>query len=114
MQVFLKVKIKELAEEARIIRKEEKIAKERRETSKLIQLHEHRIRVVRPAARSALLAYGYLRGTPYLAIENKTTKSIDLKELERLVRKYGQMTDSKAFQGKLIKWFTVTPTTKEG
>jgi len=81
---FLKVKIKYLAEEARIIKEETR--KSRKAKRKLLAkgkplnglalaaegLREHRLGVVRPAARESLLAYAFLRGMPYLRVENKT------------------------------------------
>lgn len=85
MQSFLKVKIKSLAAEAAIIRREERqalkagrwgVAHQKTEESEALfgeynQLHNHRTHAVRDAARVALLAYGFLRGRPYRAIENE-------------------------------------------
>lgn len=68
----LKVKIKSLAEEAKIIRTEEK--KLPGPSAKRMELHEHRVGKVRHCARYALLAYGYLRGKPYRIIEAKCRK----------------------------------------
>lgn len=64
--MYLKVKIKSLAEEARIIRKEESRAK----TPELKQsLKYHRKWDVRNEARATLVAYGYLRGKKLCEIE---------------------------------------------
>jgi hypothetical protein len=60
----LKVKIKSLAEEARIIRLEERRAKERGDYRLFCELQDHRRRVVREAARESQLAYFYVRGCP--------------------------------------------------
>ena len=61
----LKIKIKNLADEARTIREEE------RKTSGMERWHlqHHRKTVVRSAARANLLAYACLRGMPYCRVE---------------------------------------------
>lgn len=82
---YLKVKIKSLAEEARIIRKEEKRSKgDKREG-----LYFHRIRVVRREARHSLLAYGFIRGRKYRQIEATCKTPPDWSEVQRMVLKYG-------------------------
>lgn len=63
---FLRVKIKSLAEEAKIIKLEEKRNKKARE-----ELYLHRINVVRTEARATLLAYGFIKNKPYRLIESK-------------------------------------------
>lgn len=70
--IYLKVKIKSLAAEARIIRLEEQRAKRSRQTDLRAGLHHHRTFKVRQAARYAQLAYGYLRGRPYRLVERTT------------------------------------------
>jgi hypothetical protein len=83
MRSFLKVKIKYLAEEGRIIKDETaKSRKARREldakgkpwsglAKAAEHLREHRLFTVRPAARYALLAYAFLRGVQYRRLERK-------------------------------------------
>lgn len=61
----LKVKVKHLAEEARIIRKEE--LKHNGDTREWLYLH--RIHTVRPIARASNIAYGFAKGTPLKKIE---------------------------------------------
>lgn len=67
-KTYLKIKIMSLAAEARIIRREE----HRWPGPSDIRngLHLHRICDVRNEARASLLAYGYLRGRPYAAVED--------------------------------------------
>jgi len=86
-RVALKVKAKSLADEAKIIRKEEGRAKSWYD---MIQLKEHRRTVVRYEARSALLAYGFLRGTPYRTMEPSTKpgNEPDWKRVRQLIHKY--------------------------
>lgn len=90
---FLKIKIMSLAAEARIIRREEKkwpgTVAGSNSASIRAGLHEHRITVVRPEARVALLAYGYLRGRHYLRIENKASEAPDWSRVLTLVNKFG-------------------------
>lgn len=89
-QSFLKVKIKSLAEEARIIRLEEKKAfpNEKRE-----QLYQHRVYDVRQESRAALLAYAYLRGRDLLQIEPNSKESWQrhkvYKRAHKIVKKFG-------------------------
>lgn len=87
MNVFIKIQIKELADESRHIRKEEKRCKD---TDTRNQMHHHRVHVVRPAARSALLAYGYCRGRPYRVIESNAKTKPDYKSIKRIVTRHGE------------------------
>ena len=91
MKPFLRVKIKSLATEARIIRLEEIKYKPRikriipsddnvvryEEDNTYFELHNHRTFVVRGEARSALLAYGVLRGRTYKQMEAKCYQAPD-------------------------------------
>lgn len=85
-RAYLKVKIKSLAEEARIIRKETKRAK-----SKSIKegLALHRKGIVRHEARHTHLAYGFLRGREYRQMEHKAHEAPDWAKVRRMVEKYG-------------------------
>lgn len=83
----IKVKIKSLAAEAMIIRAEErKLAKTDPDR---ISLHFHRKFDVRREARSALLAYGFLRGRSYHNIEPIGSKPANRLRVMQLVAKYG-------------------------
>lgn len=101
----LKVKIKSLAAEAAIIRKEENKLKRsfkwgqahQKPSSELstIQhlrqdLHVHRTIDVRIESRSALLAYAYLRNKTYLATEaSKYIPDSVVLRVSQIVRKFG-------------------------
>jgi hypothetical protein len=82
MSVFLKVKVKSLAEEAKIIRKEEDKGYCR------VDLECHRKSIVRRAARETLIAYGFLRGREYRQIELNTKTQPDWKKVKAMVDKY--------------------------
>jgi len=82
-RVFLKVKIKSLAAEARIIRREERRSRHRE------GLHNHRTTAVRKAARSALLAYGFLRGRAYRLMEATCHAKPAWSKVKNLVTQYG-------------------------
>ena len=88
-KTHLKIKIKSLSEESRIIKKEESKLNEKMKfvvtetTSKekdiknkylweINELRHHRKEVVGKETRLSLLAYGFLRATPYLKMENTT------------------------------------------
>jgi hypothetical protein len=88
-RVYLKVKIKSLAAEARIIRKEEKKA-----TGRLREgLTEHRRGIVRSEARHSLLAYGFIRGKKRSDIEPSSEKEIDKAKVHAMIAKYGTCWD---------------------
>jgi hypothetical protein len=89
---FLKIKICSLAAEATIIRKHERRAKprwQRNGDDTFFRLKSHRTIDVRNEQRAALLAYGYLRGRPYRAIEANCTEWPNWTRVAELVRKYG-------------------------
>lgn len=80
MLAYLKVKVKSLAEEAKIIRHEEHLAKCRERAAKernkpfnspFWGLRLHRTQDVRNEARCAHLAYGFLLGRSYEQMEPK-------------------------------------------
>lgn len=126
--VYLKIKIKSLAEEARIIRKEESHYKQKRrmymekqgfeekyKTSDTIfwSLRDHRRQPVGTESRVALLAYGYLRGRKYRQMETPPKKegkcpnplhTFNLSRLVDLVVKYGPIKDRDAVSTALTKW----------
>lgn len=86
---YLKVKIKSLAEESRIIRKEElKTSGELREG-----LYQHRIWDVRGEARAALMAYAYLRGKSVESVEPNAHQdylaSRAFNRAKQIVKKFG-------------------------
>lgn len=83
---LLKVKIKHLAAEAKIIRHEERRT---RHPTLRSNLAEHRRTVVRDAARNALLAYGFIRGRTIDQMESGSRKPRNWREILRQVKKYG-------------------------
>lgn len=106
MKVYLKVKIKSLAEESKIIRKEENRVP--KASPEFFGLRSHRKFDVRHEARSALLAYGFLRGVEYRNIESKTKRQPDLNRIIELVYKYGdyrgQRDGKKIAAEKVTEW----------
>lgn len=81
----LRVKLKNLGDEARTIRKEElRISG---------QLHHelwfHRVTVVRGEARSTHLAYGLIKGRTLQQMEVKSETPPDWERIRKLVAKYG-------------------------
>ena len=109
---FLKIKLKALAAEARIIRREElrlncspRIGEAFASVNTEVRnaMHDHRVVVVRRVARATHLAYGFLRGRSYLQLEPSTTlaslsfDSVKLwGEVLRMVRQYGGRFGSEA------------------
>jgi len=122
MTYELKIKAKHLAEEARIIRFEEKKTKQRAKkareaqrhdvadqmSSQIRSLHHHRTWDVRNECRAAQLARAYLAGKPYASVEQKR---VDHKwfafahyvvpRVVKLVNKYG---NEEVTKEQIAKW----------
>lgn len=81
----LRVKVKSLAVEARLIRHEE------HKTHGVLRehLHRHRVIQVRDAARNTHLAYGLIRGRAYEQMEPKAFLPPNWKEVRRMIETYG-------------------------
>lgn len=82
---MLRVKLKSLAAESKIIRREEKRSWGNLRT----ELYLHRIQVVRSAARHTSLAYGFIRGIPYEQMEKSCTAAPDWASVRTMLKKYG-------------------------
>ena len=93
--IELKVKVKSLAAEAKIIRLEEHRAKT---PDARASLHNHRVGVVRSATRHTLLAYGYLRGRSYRQLEASCKRTPDWSVVEKMVQKYGPPAHNTSFE----------------
>ncbi len=89
-RTYLKVKIKSLAAEAKIIRLETKRAKR---ASIRDGLALHRKGAVRFEARHTHLAYGFLRGREYRQIEQKAHTPPDWDKVRRMIERYGAHLD---------------------
>lgn len=116
----LKIKIKSLAEEARIIRKEENKLKDKYRSfkpeytpaTKLSDitnirecLYAHRVVNVRTELRHANLAYAYLRGRAYRQIEPKAHTVPSVSRLTKLILTFGpSMKDKVVLIKELNDW----------
>jgi len=89
-RVMLKIKLKSLADEARIIRREEHL---RVGGWLRTELHRHRVLVVRRHARATHLAYGFLLGRERSAMERAPiTAEADralTDSVRKMVKQYG-------------------------
>ena len=87
MSIELKIKVKSLAEEARIIRKEERKVHGMRRWG----LQHHRRTVVRDAARRSLVAYQFVRGRNWeaSASTDPVTQAGDWPAIKKMIQKYG-------------------------
>ena len=92
----LKVKIKTLAAEARIIRIEERRA---HTPEARMGLADHRKGIVRHVARHALLAYGFLRGMKYHRMEARCTPGYepDWAQVAKVAKRFGGAWDQDVF-----------------
>lgn len=97
-RTYLKIKVTSLAAEQALIRREEQKVKKAYQRKRksgdtppsvFFGLQEHRKKDVRPEARAANLAYGFLRGRTYAQMEPKTYETFNFKRVEALVLKYG-------------------------
>lgn len=102
--IHLKIKIVNLADEARTIRAEERKALRRHrkehdngdgslrpENSNCelyAGLRNHRVTIVRSAARVNQLAYGFLRGVPYAAVEAYARSSPNFPEVRKIALRF--------------------------
>jgi len=95
---FLKVKIKSLSEESRIIRAEEKKVAN---VYLMGQLHWHRTNDVRIESRAAQLAYGYLRGKTLKQVEKSADRPewVDKRAIS-IVKKFGRLEAREGF----VEW----------
>lgn len=103
---YLRVKLKSLAEEARIIRIEERRANKAGNYALQNSLVLHRTSIVRSEARATLLAYNYLRGLPYEACEAQGSTPPNWNKVEAMVKKYGRIYNFKPsdwVSGKCLK-----------
>jgi len=82
---MLRVKSKSLAEEARIIRREET----RTFGALREQLYLHRILQVRAEARATGLAYGFIKGRTLEQMEPKSFTPPDKMKVRRMLKQYG-------------------------
>lgn len=103
MREYLKVKVKSLAAEARIIQLEERLARARRRRDLVMGLAEHRRVTVRKASRSTHLAYGFLRGRAYHTMERTCRTEPDWGAVQKMIEKYGEG-DRRVLVQKFADW----------
>jgi hypothetical protein len=82
---MLRVKVKSLGDEARIIRKEEL----RTHGQMRFELWHHRVSVVRSEARHAHLALGFIRGRSLEQMEPKSDIPPQWDKIHAMCKKYG-------------------------
>lgn len=103
----LRVKIKSLAVEATIIRKEERRAKLRGDRDTFWSLRAHRTYDVRRESRASLLAYGYLRGIEYRKIERNCHDLASRDDIVRIIRKFDPSSYcDRQLPEKVTQWLT--------
>lgn len=97
----LKIKIKSLAAESRIIRHEER--KWPGPSTTRNSLYLHRVYDVRREQRHSLLAYGFLRNKPYDCIEQPDSREINWANVEGIALRFSTM-DKRTLKQKLEEW----------
>lgn len=88
----LRVKIRSLADEARVIRDEERRAKDAHDYTLVNSLCNHRKQSVRPEARCALLAYAFLRRMPYERLERDPRSKPNWTRIKKMVERFTNAT----------------------
>lgn len=83
---MLRIKLKSLAEETRIIRTEEK----RTFGALRDEMHAHRILVVRKHARATHIAYALIKGRTMAQIEGNAYFPPDWEAVDKMLKKYGE------------------------
>lgn len=104
---FLKIKIMSLAAEAQIIRREERKWPRAGMAGTRFELAQHRRFDVRSEARSAQLAYGFLRGRAYRRIEAKCWEGPNLTRIAEIVKKFGPRRDLGPIRDDIKAWMAV-------
>lgn len=105
-KLHLKIKIKTLVEESKIIRAEEKKFNwidEQENKWPRSQLREHRITVVRNHTRHNLIAYGCLNGVPYENIEKKCRELPDFDCIKKIAVNFSNKYDPEVLE-KIENW----------
>jgi len=113
-QLKLKIKIKSLAEEARIIRfHENKLVTPDPAYSNVHPveidsargyLRDHRVRVVRKESRSANIAYGYLRGKAYKQLESSCKEEPDIARVVTIINTFRYWSRKKPTVESIKEW----------
>jgi len=83
-----RVKIRSLAEEAKIIRQQERRVYHKEAYVKAFYqacLHSHRVTNVRQESRATLLAYAFVFGRPYSSVERKTITDVPITAVVRVI-----------------------------
>jgi hypothetical protein len=94
---LLKIKIKSLAAEARIIRREaQRVFGDYR-----YEMNAHRTGGMRRAARETLIAYGLIRGKTIAQMEPNAKRLYNVDAVQAMIRKYGPI--DKAANAALVK-----------
>ena len=113
-KTYLKIKIKSLRAKAQIIRQEE-LKWGRTQHPLRDALYLRRTQGLRQEARSAHLAYGFLRERRYAQLEHKllpTTAAPDLARISALTAKYGPEKNLAKVKAALEEWFAQGQTEK--
>lgn len=97
----LRCRVKSLAEEARLTRKEE----QRASLMYSEILRHHRIETSRANARYAQLALAFVRGRPYREVEGEHNKGVSLSRLAKEVRGYASCCFANA-ETKILAWIS--------
>ena len=116
----MKVKIKSLAAEARIIRHDERKALAHGRAAAKLQLssesydgyhtysslREHRISVVRTEARASVLAYAFIRGRPYRSVEPSCHEQPRWPLVQSIIQRFSTMlSGTKVLHPDLVAWY---------
>jgi len=88
-QTHLKIRIKNLSDESKTIRSEERRAKRFEDHELRESLHLHRVGVVRTASRHANLANACIRGVSYARLEMTSRTEPNWREVQKTAKRFG-------------------------
>ena len=107
----LKIKLKHLAEESRIIKHQERKMRGKNWGTQSAYFREHRIHGVRPECRATHIAYGFLRGRTFDQVEGASRPILDpcyrrnlWDRVTMMVRKYGSVRNESLVRTQLRNW----------
>jgi len=102
----LRVKLKTLAAESLIIKRE--MLRFRHDSPYKVSLHLHRVHDVREEARATNIAYGFLNGLAYADIEQSSYEEPKWNRVAAMVKKYGTEGTAEERIQALLEWKKTT------
>lgn len=101
---YLRVKISSLMAEIKIIKEKERKCLVRSWMTTFNGLHEHRVNVCRKECRRSQLALAFLRGVPYVTLEESTYENPDFDEVLKIALRFRGDLDERVVRQRFSLW----------